>query len=134
MKKTFLSQLLEMDMDMDMMGSNGRNGRNGRNGELDVDVDVDMEDDKEKKYADEEHAREHAKEFIDRAKEVLNYNKKPAENGEVADMAMKFAKDYHDTIVDEINKMKYNGKEDKVGRPERPERPDMGADDAMMGM
>ena len=82
----------------------------------------------EKDYHDKEHASEHAKEFIDRAKGVLNYNKKPGDNEEVAKLAHQYAKDYYNSICDEINKMKYNGGEEKA--------PEMGADDMSpdMGM
>lgn len=104
MKRTFLETLLEMDVDMEMDMNGPGNGMNGMNGE---------EEDKAKTYHDEEEAKRHAKEFLDRAREVLNYNKKPAENGDVADMALKFAKEYHDAICDEINRLKYNGDEKK---------------------
>ena len=60
-----------------------------------------------KKFVDEEEAAEHAKEFLDRANEVLQYNKKEGGSDEVCKLATQYAKDYYEAIVDEINASKY---------------------------
>lgn len=66
-----------------------------------------MNDKSEKEYVDEDHAKEEAANFIARAKQILKYNKKPGESGDVNSLAKQFAKDYYDSIVDEIEKFKY---------------------------
>ena len=77
--------------------------------EMDVpDVDADG---REKQYFDAGHAKEEATKFISRARDVLNLNKKEGGNEEVAKLAHQFAKDYYQSICDEINTMKYNGGE-----------------------
>jgi len=80
-------------------------------------------DDTEKKYVDDEHAKEHAQEFIARAKEILHFNKKEGDEGEVNNLAKKFAKDYYDSIMDEIESFKYGS------RKKGDEEEDMGGDD-----
>ena len=73
-----------------------------------------MNDDTEKDYADKDHAKEEAANFIARAKQILQYNKKEGDSSEVNNLAKKFAKDYYDTICDELEKFKY-GSDDKGG-------------------
>lgn len=77
-----------------------------------------MKDETEKDYEDENHARDHASEFIARAKKVLKYNKKPGESGDVNSLAKQFAKDYYDSIVEEIDKFKYGSDSMKKGGKE----------------
>ena len=74
-------------------------------------------DDREKSYTDEEHAKEHSQEFISRAKSVLQHNRKPADEKEVADLAKKFAKDYYQSIIDAIDSNRFNNNQE----PEEPE-------------
>jgi hypothetical protein len=94
----FLSDLLEMcsceqEEMMDDMGMPG-------------------DEDRSKSYADKDHAKEHAQEFLSRAKEILHYNKKEGDKGELNNMAKKFAKDYYDQICDELEKVKYTADEE----------------------
>ena len=60
-----------------------------------------------KKFIDKEEAADHAKEFLERANEVLQYNKKEANDDDVAKLATQYAKDYYEAICDEINASKY---------------------------
>ena len=69
------------------------------------------EEDSHKSYDKEDEAKEHAKEFLDKASEVLSHNKKKGDTDEVTRLALQFAKDYHNAICDAINGEKYNGKD-----------------------
>lgn len=70
-----------------------------------------------KKFVDQDEAAEHAKEFLARANEVLQYNKKEGGSEEVAKLAIQYAKDYYEAIVDEVNASKYV-KDDEEVEPE----------------
>lgn len=72
------------------------------------------EEDTQKKYVDEEEAKEHAKEFLDRAASVLNYNKKPGDDTEVESLALQYAKDYFEAICDNIKGTRYTKDGEKV--------------------
>lgn len=80
---------------------------------MDAEMGMDAADseDPSKSYADKDHAKDHAREFLDRAKEILHYNKKEGDKGELNNMAKKFAKDYYDEICDELEKIKYTDEE-----------------------
>lgn len=69
-------------------------------------------DNREESYVDKDHAADHAKEFLDRAKDVLHYNKKEGDGEEVTKLAHQYAKDYYEAICDEIEKTKYNDNEE----------------------
>ncbi len=73
------------------------------------------EEESYKKYDKGAEAQEHAREFLDKAAEVLKYNKKEADTGEVTKLAQQYAKDYYEAIVDAINAEKYSG--EKRRRP-----------------
>lgn len=78
------------------------------------------EEDTQEDYVDEEEAKEHAKEFLDRAASVLNYNKKPGDDNEVEKLALQYAKDYFEAICDNIKGTRYkkdgeNGDDEEVG-------------------
>lgn len=98
----FLSDLLEMcsceqeEMMADM----------GMGDEMDM-----KDEDPSKSYADKDSAKDRAQEFLSRAKEILHYNKKEGDKGELNNMAKKFAKDYYDEICDELEKVKYTDEE-----------------------
>lgn len=64
-------------------------------------------DHREENYVDKEHAADHANKFLDRAKDVLHYNKKEGDGSEVAKLAQQYAKDYYEAICDEIDKSKF---------------------------
>jgi len=83
-----------MEMDVDMMGGDEEGMGDG-------------EEDRSKSYFDDDHAKEHAAKFIDRAKELLHFNKKEGDKDEIYSMAKKFAGDYNSAICDEIEKYKY---------------------------
>jgi len=71
------------------------------------------EEEADKEYVDEDEARGHAKEFLDRAAQVLNYNKKEGNDDEIEKLAMQYAKDYYEAICDEIKGKKYGGSRDE---------------------
>lgn len=68
------------------------------------------EEELHKEYDKEEEAQEHAREFLDKAAEVLKYNKKEAGDEEVTKLAQQYAKDYYEAIIDAINAEKYTGR------------------------
>ena len=84
------------------------------------------EEEADKKYVDDTEAKEHAKEFLDRASQVLNYNKKEGGTDEIEKLALQYAKDYHEAICDEIKGKRYNGR-----REEEMDDRDMDMDDEM---
>ena len=76
------------------------------------------EEEMDKEYVDEDEAKEHAREFLDRASKVLNYNKKEGGDGEIEKLALQYAKDYYEAISDAIKGKRYegrNGDDDVVG-------------------
>ena len=103
------------DMEMDM-GAMDDTEYDDMDVDMDTDTDVDVDDEEGpdgKKFIDKEEAAEHAKEFLDRANEVLQYNKKEAGADDVCKLATQYAKDYYEAIVDEVNASKY-AKDDEV--------------------
>lgn len=70
------------------------------------------EEETHKDYADYSYACDHAKEFLDRAAHVLQYDNKNNEEEDVVKMAKKYAKDYHNAIVDEIDCLSADGNYD----------------------
>lgn len=68
------------------------------------------EEEADKDYVDEDEARGHAKEFLDRAAQVLNYNKKEGGDSEIEKLACQYAKDYYEAIVDSIKGKRYEGR------------------------
>ena len=137
MKKNLLNELMEMGLsfdtgpgggfedDMDQGPANRYD--NDDMGDLDMgdedlegededlegeDEDLDTEDLEDesvdgKKFVDTDEAEDHAKEFIDRANEVLHYNKKEAGKDDVHKLALRFAKDYYQAICDALNSVRY---------------------------
>ena len=89
------------------------------------------EEENHKKYDKEEEAKEHARQFLDKASEVLSHNKKEGGDDEVNKLALQFAKDYHEAICDAIQGERYRGN----GEEEGPDLtgPDVGGEE-MMGM
>jgi len=71
------------------------------------------EEEADKKYVDDAEAKGHAEEFLDRAAQVLNYNKKEGNDDEIEKLAMQYAKDYYEAICDEIKGKKYGGREEE---------------------
>jgi hypothetical protein len=69
------------------------------------------EEEVDKKYVDEQEAKEHAKEFLDRASQVLNYNKKEGGDSEIEKLACQYAKDYYEEICDAIKGKRYEGRD-----------------------
>ena len=111
---------MEMDMD-DMDDTDYEDDMGGEDDYSDMSMGDDREDDMDdeegpdaKKFIDKDEAAEHAKEFLDRANEVLQYNKKEGGSEDIAKTAIQFAKDYYEAIVDEINASKY-AKEEAPG-------------------
>lgn len=78
-------------------------------------------DKREENYVDKEHAADHARKFLDRAKDVLHYNKKEGDGSEVAKLAHQYAKDYYEAICDEIDKSKFADDNEGEMGPEGPE-------------
>ena len=70
------------------------------------------EEEADKEYVDDGEAKGHAKEFLDRASQVLNYNKKEGGDNEIEKLACQYAKDYYEAIVDEIKGKRYKGRSD----------------------
>lgn len=68
------------------------------------------EEEMDKEYVDEDEARGHAKEFLDRAAQVLNYNKKEGNDQEIEKLALQYAKDYFEAIADAIKGKRYEGR------------------------
>ncbi len=68
------------------------------------------EEEMDKKYVDTEEAKGHAKEFMDRASQVLNYNKKEGGDQEIEKLACQYAKDYYEEICDAIKGKRYESR------------------------
>lgn len=71
------------------------------------------EEERDKEYVDDSEAKGHAKEFLDRASQVLNYNKKEGGDAEIEKLALQYAKDYYEAICDEIKGKRYNGRSEE---------------------
>jgi hypothetical protein len=69
------------------------------------------EEDSHKKYDKEKEAKRHAREFLDKASEILSHNKKEGSTDEVTKLALQLAKDYHEAIMDAIQHERYTGRE-----------------------
>lgn len=76
------------------------------------------EEENHRSYDREDEAKEHAKEFLDKAAEVLSHNKKEGSEDEVTKLAMQMAKDYHEAIVDAIQAERYGNGEGEMGDEE----------------
>lgn len=100
----FMKDLLEMGMEDDAIDIHADmvNGEGGEDGE-----------DRSKSYFDDEHAKEEAEKFVERARELLHFNKKEGDKDEIYNTAKKFAADYAAAINDEIEKFKYSANNDK---------------------
>ncbi len=70
------------------------------------------EEEADKDYVDDTEAKEHAKDFLDRASQVLNYNKKEGGDAEIEKLACQYAKDYYEAICDAIKGKRYEGRGD----------------------
>ena len=127
-------EIRDMEMDMDDMGDTEYDDDDDYSEMSMGDDRADDMDDEEgpdgKKFIDKDEAAEHAKDFLDRANEVLQYNKKEAGSEDVAKTAIQFAKDYYEAIVDEINASKYSKEEDPAA-DEDMGREDMGREEDM---
>lgn len=69
-------------------------------------MDVEYEN-REESYVDKDHATDHARQFLDRAKDVLHYNKKEGNSEEVEKLALDYAKNYYESICEEIKGNRY---------------------------
>lgn len=61
------------------------------------------EEETHRDYADQGHACEHAKDFLDRAANVLQFNNKDNNDEDVVKLAKNYARDYYNAIVDELD-------------------------------
>lgn len=68
------------------------------------------EEEADQNYVDESEAKEHAKDFLDRASQVLNYNKKEGGDSEIEKLACQYAKDYYEAICDSIKGKRYENR------------------------
>lgn len=68
------------------------------------------EEEMDKEYVDTDEAKGHAKEFMDRASQVLNFNKKEGGDTEIEKLACQYAKDYYEEICDAIKGKRYEGR------------------------
>lgn len=101
----FMQDLLEMGMEDDAVDIHADMMNGGDDGEGD--------EDRSKSYFDDEHAKEEAAKFVERARELLHFNKKEGDKDEIYTTAKKFAADYAAAINDEIEKFKYSSDSDK---------------------
>ena len=82
------------------------------------------EEEMDKEYVDTDEAKGHAKEFMDRASQVLNYNKKEGGDSEIEKLACQYAKDYYEEICDAIKGKRYEGRGEGEGEDMGGERGD----------